>query len=64
MPPFSWPKNRANVEEAYPGDVIGIHNHGTIKIGDTFTEKETPQIYGHSQFRAGAFQAHPSQKTP
>ncbi len=26
-----------NVAEAYPGDIIGIHNHGTIKIGDTFS---------------------------
>jgi peptide subunit release factor RF-3 len=24
-----------------PGDVIGIHNHGTISIGDTFTEGES-----------------------
>ena len=31
-------QDRTHVEEAYPGDVIGIHNHGTIKIGDTFTE--------------------------
>lgn len=30
-------QDRANVEEAWPGDIIGIHNHGTIKIGDTFT---------------------------
>jgi len=30
-------QDRANVEEAFPGDIIGIHNHGTIKIGDTFT---------------------------
>ncbi|AWH90277.1 peptide chain release factor 3 [Buchnera aphidicola (Melanaphis sacchari)] len=28
------------INEAYAGDVIGIHNHGTIKIGDTFTEGE------------------------
>ncbi len=33
-------QDRSNVEEAYPGDIIGIHNHGTIKIGDTFTDKE------------------------
>ncbi len=32
-------QDRANVDEAYPGDIIGIHNHGTIKIGDTFTKK-------------------------
>lgn len=28
------------METAYPGDVIGLHNHGTITIGDTFTEGE------------------------
>jgi peptide chain release factor 3 len=32
-------QDRENVEEAYPGYIIGIYNHGTIKIGDTFTEK-------------------------
>ncbi len=25
----------SHVEEAYPGDIIGLHNHGTIQIGDT-----------------------------
>ncbi|MCL2669257.1 MAG: peptide chain release factor 3 [Syntrophaceae bacterium] len=33
-------QDRTNVEEAWPGDIIGIHNHGTIQIGDTFTETE------------------------
>ena len=28
---------RRHVEEAWPGDIIGLHNHGTIQIGDTFT---------------------------
>ncbi len=31
---------REQVEEALPGDIIGLHNHGTIQIGDTFTEGE------------------------
>ena len=31
---------RAHVDEAWPGDIIGLHNHGTIQIGDTFTEGE------------------------
>ncbi len=31
---------RRHVEEAWPGDIIGLHNHGTIQIGDTFTEGE------------------------
>src|SRR5690554_721490 len=26
--------DRAHVEEAWPGDIIGLHNHGTIQIGD------------------------------
>ncbi len=43
-------QDRANVEEAYPGDVIGIHNHGTIKIGDTFTEKEPLKFTGIPNF--------------
>ncbi len=43
-------KDRANVEEAYPGDIIGINNHGTIKIGDTFTEKEPLKFIGIPSF--------------
>ncbi|NJK32733.1 MAG: peptide chain release factor 3, partial [Deltaproteobacteria bacterium] len=30
-------RTRTLAEEAWPGDIIGIPNHGTIKIGDTFT---------------------------
>ena len=29
--------DRALLEEAYAGDIIGLHNHGSIRIGDTFT---------------------------
>ncbi|MBU0730504.1 MAG: peptide chain release factor 3 [Proteobacteria bacterium] len=43
-------QDRSNVEEAYPGDIIGIHNHGTIKIGDTFTEKEELKFTGIPNF--------------
>ena len=43
-------QDRENVEEAYPGDIIGIHNHGTIKIGDTFTEKEPLRFSGIPSF--------------
>jgi len=31
---------RHHVEEAWPGDIIGLYNHGTIQVGDTFTEGE------------------------
>ena len=43
-------QDRSNVEEAYPGDIIGLHNHGTIKIGDTFTEKEPLKFTGIPSF--------------
>jgi peptide chain release factor 3 len=41
---------RENVKEAYPGDIIGLHNHGTIKIGDTFSEKEPLRFCGIPNF--------------
>lgn len=43
-------QERNNIEEAYPGDIIGIHNHGTIKIGDTFTTKEPLKFTGIPNF--------------
>ncbi len=43
-------QERSNVAEAYPGDIIGIYNHGTIKIGDTFTEKEPLKFLGIPSF--------------
>jgi peptide chain release factor 3 len=43
-------QDRTHVEEAYPGDIIGIHNHGTIKIGDTFTAKEPLRFTGIPNF--------------
>ncbi len=43
-------QDRSGVEEAYPGDVIGVHNHGTIKIGDSFTEKEPLKFLGIPNF--------------
>ena len=46
-------QDRAHVDEAYAGDIIGIHNHGTIKIGDTFTTKEELKFTGIPEFRTG-----------
>ncbi len=48
-------QDRTNVEEAYPGDIIGIHNHGTIKIGDTFTDKEPLKFTGIPNFAPELF---------
>jgi len=47
--------DRDIVEKAYPGDVIGIHNHGTISIGDTFTEGEALAFTGIPNFAPELF---------
>jgi peptide chain release factor 3 len=39
-------RERERVEEAYAGDIIGVYNHGTIAIGDTFTEGERLKFTG------------------
>jgi len=46
---------RAHLEEAWPGDIIGLHNHGTIQIGDTFTEGEKLQFLGIPHFAPEMF---------
>ncbi len=46
---------RELVEYAYAGDIIGIHNHGTIAIGDTFTEGEDLQFAGIPNFAPELF---------
>ncbi len=48
-------QDRTSVEEAWPGDIIGIHNHGTIKIGDTFSEKEPLNFTGIPNFAPEQF---------
>ncbi|WP_431830892.1 peptide chain release factor 3 [Salidesulfovibrio onnuriiensis] len=48
-------QDREGVEEAWPGDIIGVHNHGTIKIGDTFTDKETLKFTGIPNFAPEIF---------
>lgn len=47
--------DRANAEEAYAGDIIGLHNHGTIQIGDTFTEGENLRFAGIPNFAPELF---------
>lgn len=46
---------RQRVEYAYPGDVIGIHNHGTIAIADTFSVGEPLQFTGIPSFAPELF---------
>lgn len=47
--------DREQVEEAYPGDIIGLHNHGTIQIGDTFTGGEQFKFSGIPNFAPELF---------
>jgi len=47
--------SRKAVEEAYPGDIIGLHNHGTIQVGDTFTLGETLKYGGIPYFAPELF---------
>ncbi|MBU6460243.1 MAG: peptide chain release factor 3 [Proteobacteria bacterium] len=39
-------QDRNTANEAYAGDIIGIPNHGTIRLGDTFTENEPLKFTG------------------
>jgi len=47
--------DREIAESAFSGDVIGIHNHGTISIGDSFTEGEALSFTGIPNFAPELF---------
>ena len=47
--------DRQAADEAYAGDIIGLHNHGTINIGDTFTEGEKLTFTGIPNFAPEMF---------
>jgi peptide chain release factor 3 len=49
-PQFFFARDRALAEEAFAGDVVGIPNHGTLRIGDTLTEDEDLQFLGVPSF--------------
>ncbi len=46
---------REAVIEATAGDIIGLHNHGSIQIGDTFTEGEMSRFKGIPNFAPELF---------
>jgi peptide chain release factor 3 len=46
---------RERTEVAYPGDIIGVHNHGTMRIGDTFSEGENLAFSGIPDFAPELF---------
>jgi peptide chain release factor 3 len=49
-PQFFFAQDRALADEAFAGDVVGIPNHGTLRIGDTLTEGEDLSFVGVPSF--------------
>jgi peptide chain release factor 3 len=49
-PQFFFARDRALAEEAFAGDVVGIPNHGTLRIGDTLSEDEDLNFVGVPYF--------------
>jgi peptide chain release factor 3 len=49
-PQFFFARSRITADEAYAGDVVGIPNHGTLRIGDTLTEGEEILFRGVPNF--------------
>ncbi|MGD2139217.1 MAG: peptide chain release factor 3 [Burkholderiales bacterium] len=49
-------QRRETLEDAWPGDIIGLLNHGSIDIGDTFTEGEELNFVGIPYFAPELFQ--------
>ena len=48
-------QDRNTTDEAWPGDIIGIPNHGTIRLGDTFSEGEDLKFTGIPSFAPELF---------
>ncbi len=49
-PIFFFAHERELADEALPGDIIGIPNHGTLRVGDTLTEGEDLHFTGIPNF--------------
>jgi peptide chain release factor 3 len=49
-PLMFFAQDRETVEDAYPGDIIGLPNHGNLRIGDTLTEGESLHFTGIPSF--------------
>ena len=47
--------DRQHAETAYAGDIIGLHNHGTINIGDSFSEGDAVHFTGIPNFAPEIF---------
>lgn len=49
-PQFFFAQERATADEAFAGDIVGIPNHGTLRIGDTLTASEKLNFRGVPSF--------------
>jgi peptide chain release factor 3 len=54
-PMFFFAQDRELADEAFPGDIIGIPNHGTLRVGDTLTEGEELRFTGIPNFAPEIF---------
>ncbi|ABQ71238.1 peptide chain release factor 3 (plasmid) [Rhizorhabdus wittichii RW1] len=49
-PILFFAQDREIADEAFPGDIIGIPNHGTLRVGDTLSEKNDVRFTGLPNF--------------
>ncbi len=49
-PILFFAQNREVADEAFPGDIIGIPNHGTLRVGDTLSERNDVRFTGLPNF--------------
>jgi peptide chain release factor 3 len=49
-PILFFAQDREIADEAFPGDIIGIPNHGTLRVGDTLSERATVRFTGLPNF--------------
>lgn len=49
-PILFFAQSRELAEEAFPGDIMGVPNHGTLRVGDTLTEGEALRFTGIPNF--------------
>ncbi|URW75616.1 GTP-binding protein [Sphingomonas donggukensis] len=49
-PILFFARERELADEAFPGDIIGIPNHGTLRVGDTLAEKSAVRFTGLPNF--------------
>ncbi len=52
-PQFFFAQDRSLAEEAFAGDVVGIPNHGLLRIGDTLERGRGDRLSRRAELRAG-----------